>query len=152
MFGGEWDINDNLILNLEGYFKQYNQVINYNREKASVSDPDYIAEKGEAFGVDLFTRYTIENSYAQVGYSLAKVNRMYGTHTYSPNFDRRHNLNMLIGHSFGRNKSWDCNIRWALGSGFPFTQTLAFYEQQNFNGGIDGNPNTSNGNYRFQRF
>lgn len=145
VFGGEWDVNDRLQVNAETYFKEYNQVINYNREKTSISDPDYIAEEGVAYGVDLFTRYNLEHSFFQVGYSIARVTRTFGDNTYAPNFDRRHNLNMLAGHSFGKNQSWDLNIRWALGSGFPFTQTVAFYEQQNFGGGIDGNPINGNG-------
>jgi hypothetical protein len=145
VFGGEWDVNDRLQLNAEAYLKEYNQVINYNREKTSISDPDYIAEEGLAYGIDLFARYSLDDSYFQVGYSIARVNRTFGDNTYAPAFDRRHNLNMLAGHSFGRNKSWDFNIRWALGSGFPFTQTVAFYEQLNFGGGVDGNPINSNG-------
>ena len=41
---------------------------------------------------------------------------------YNPNFDRRHNINFVASYNYGKNKSWKTDLRWNLGSGFPFTQ------------------------------
>jgi hypothetical protein len=48
--------------------------------------------------------------------------------------------------NFGKAKEWDFNLRWNLGSGFPFTQTVAFYENLNLNGGLNQDISGQNGN------
>ena len=46
---------------------------------------------------------------------------------------------------FGKNDSWKADIRWNLGSGFPFTQTQGFYENLTFSDGINTDYTTANG-------
>ncbi len=144
--GIEWDINDNWELNLEPYVKYWNQHININVQKQVAADPDFIMETSRAEGIDFLAKYDKDELFIQFGYSLARITRTFGSVTYSPNFDRRHNLNFLAGYKFGSQKQFEADIRWNLGSGFPFTQTQVFYENVNFLGGIDRNPNLYNGN------
>lgn len=144
--GIETDLSDALTIDGEVYVKDFNQLININREKIKSQDPDYIAERGLAIGLDLLLKYRLPHTTFQVSYSLARNTRYYGTQVYAPIFDRRHNLNAIASHNFGKNKSWELNGRFSLGSGFPFTQTVGFFEQQKFPGGIDANPITGNGN------
>ena len=35
---------------------------------------------------------------------------------------------MVFSHVIDKKKLWDFNLRWNYGSGFPFTQTQAYYE------------------------
>jgi hypothetical protein len=65
------------------------------------------------------------------------VRRDDGVMEYAPHFDRRHNVNLVASYKFGRNNSWKTDVRWNLGSGFPFTQTQGFYESLNFQDGIN---------------
>ena len=58
-------------------------------------------------------------------YSLGKVLRWDGIRTYSPLFDRRHNINLVGTQNFG--EGWEVNVRWNFGSGLPFTQTQGYY-------------------------
>ena len=64
---------------------------------------------------------------------------------YYPHFDRRHNSNLVASYNFGRNNSWKTDLRWNLGSGFPFTQTKGFYENLTFSQGINTNYTNNSG-------
>ena len=144
--GVEYDIGRNVTFNLEGYLKSFGQMLNINRNKLSASDPNFIVESGEAYGMDFNMDFKKGNWDVWLTYSLAFVNRFDGNQTYPTNFDRRHNSNVLITYRFGENKSWEFSGRWNLGTGFPFTLTEGFYGRYDFNEGLNedlltGNPN-----------
>jgi hypothetical protein len=50
ILGFEADIYEDLDLEMEGYYKRYNQLININRNKVLPQDPDYMIETGDAYG------------------------------------------------------------------------------------------------------
>ena len=52
---------------------------------------------------------------------------------------------MVGAYNWGKDASWEFDVRWNFGSGFPFTLTQGFYEQINFNSGINTNYTTQNG-------
>ena len=54
-------------------------------------------------------------------------------------------MNLVTSYRFGKNDSWKADIRWNLGSGFPFTQTQGFYENLTFSNGINTDYTTANG-------
>jgi hypothetical protein len=130
--GVEIDISDRLSINVEPYLKRFTQLININRNKLSATDPDFITETGDAYGIDLSARYQGPKIYIWATYSLGRVTRNDGLVEYPTIFDRRHNVNLLVSRVFGSNDSWEASLRWNLGSGFPFTQTQGFYEQNNY--------------------
>ncbi len=119
----------NLTFNLEPYLKQFPVVVNLNRDRFSAAQTQYVVEEGLARGVDLAFTYKRGGFLAQGSYSLTSVTREYGALEYRPNFDRRHNVNLLGTYQFGARKSFEVSARWNLGSGFPFTPTGGFYEQ-----------------------
>ena len=45
---------------------------------------------------------------------------------------------------------WKTDVRWNLGSGFPFTQTQGFYENLNFQDGINTDYTSVNGDLGIQ--
>lgn len=143
ILGFEFDITENFSINLEGYYKQFPQMTNLNRNKiypdnadnADIPDQykkDFIVENGEAYGGDFVAKYTGKRLYIWAVYSLSKVNRWDGQKQYSPVFDRRHNVNVVATYAFGKDKSWEVNARFNFGSGLPFTQTQGNYESINF--------------------
>jgi hypothetical protein len=134
--GFEVDVNKHLELNIEGYFKDFTQLIDVNRFKLKGSDPNYVAETGDAKGIDMSARYTNAGLFLWSTYSLTFVNRYDGEQTYPTNFDRRHNVNLLAAYNFGNKRSWEFAARWNFGSGFPFTLTQGFYNDIDFNKGI----------------
>lgn len=127
ILGLEYDPISSLSINLEGYFKNFSQLISVNRYKMLDKDSEFIWEKGRAYGGDISVKYEQKGVYLWFVYSLGWVQRYDGKITYAPHFDRRHNINLVASYSFGKRRSWEINCRWNFGTGFPFTQTQAYY-------------------------
>jgi hypothetical protein len=155
--GFEIDLPKHLTLNLEGYYKNFRQIENINRDKVfedndanfdkpDVLKKDFIIETGEAYGAEALLTYDRKDLYVWVAYTLSWVTRNTGTQEYYPFFDRRHNLNLVAAYKFGKKKLWEANARWNFGSPFPFTRTSGFYEQLTFDNGVGTDVTHQNGN------
>jgi hypothetical protein len=134
--GVEIDILDNFDLNIEGYYKDYTQLLSLNRNKLEKQAPDFVVETGKAYGIDFSGKIEGKRAYLWGAYSLGYVTRFDGTQEYPPVFDRRHNMNLVATYLAGKKKEWEIGARWNLGSGFPFTKTQGFYTSYNFNDGV----------------
>lgn len=146
VLGFEYDLGEHTTINLEPYIKIFDPFISVNLNKRTASDADFILEKGNAQGIDFQVKYDDKKLFLQLGYSFAVVTRQFGDTVYAPNYDRRHNLNVLAGYKFGHNNSWSFDLRWNYGSGFPFTQTAGFYElMPPTGGGVVNDPRNYNG-------
>jgi hypothetical protein len=143
--GIEFDLTDKIELNVEPYYKAFPQLISLNRNKQSVSDPNFITETGSARGIDLLLQYRSNNIFVWTAYSLGYVRRNDGEQEYPTHFDRRHNANFIFSYKFGRNDNWESSIRWNFGTGFPFTLTQGFYNNLPFSDGIDTDIVSENG-------
>ncbi len=136
VFGVEVDITPNLEFNVEPYFKRFTQLIAVNRNKLLATDPNFTTETGDAYGIDFLVRYDKDDLYLWLTYSHGYVNRFDGEQTYPTIFDRRNNVNFLATYDFGEKKDWQASMRFNFGSGFPFTLTQGFYNQNYFTDGI----------------
>ena len=145
VFGVEVDLTDRLEMNVEPYYKLFTQLINLNRNKTSGADPDFATETGDAYGLDISFKYETSRLYLWSTYSLGYVKRDDGEQTYPTVFDRRHNVNFLATYSAGETKEWEFSARWNMGSGFPFTLTQGFYQQFNFDNGVNTDFLSGNG-------
>lgn len=144
--GIEIDLMNNLSMNIEGYWKNFNQLIVVNRNKTRQDIPNYTTEEGVAYGGDITLKYQLPSLYLWGTYALGYVNRNDGTQIFPTIFDRRHNVNLMANYQFSHDKSWELGLRWNYGSGFPFTQTSAFYNQIGFKDGENTNIITENPN------
>ena len=142
--GFEKDIGTGLQLNVEGFIKDFTQLVVINRNKTRQSQPDFATEIGEAYGVDFSAKYETSKFYLWATYSLAFVNRFDGDQEFPTVFDRRHNVNFLTTYTFGQDQDFLFSLRWNLGSGFPFTQTVAFYDNNTFQEGVSTQYETDN--------
>ncbi|MEZ4722334.1 MAG: TonB-dependent receptor [Flavobacteriales bacterium] len=156
ILGAEFDVTRKINVNIEGYYKQFTQVTNVNRNKIfddtdnnadrpDVLKKDYIIETGDAYGCDFVLKYDLNDINLYAVYSISKVTRWDGLQKYAPVFDRRHNVNFVGSYEFGKSRLWEFDARWNMGSGFPFTQTLGFYEKYDFSDGTGTDILTSNG-------
>ena len=143
--GTEFDVYTNLVLNVEGYYKDFNQLTSMNRNQqysdyeAPKGTPellrkDFMVEKGRAYGLDVSLKYENMRWYLWGAYSLGYVNKDYEDvnkqiHTYRTHYDRRHNVNLMATYTAGPKHQWEISARWNFGTGFPFTQVSAFYEK-----------------------
>jgi len=154
--GLELDLNEKWTVNIEGYVKDFGQLINLNRNKIYEDDTqndeiadelkkDFVVESGLAKGIDFLIKYNNQTTSLWMVYSLGKVTKTDAFETYAPHFDRRHNLNIVASRIFGKDKSWTFDMRWNYGSGFPFTETQGYYENVNFEDGINTDITQSNG-------
>ena len=132
-------------IQVEAYIKDFTQLTNINREMISNYDNEFIIERGLAKGVDFLLKYKNKQLYLWTVYSLGIIQRYDEGNVYFPHFDRRHNVNFVSSFTFGNNNSWKADVRWNLGSGFPFTQTQGYYENIPFTGGINTDYITQNG-------
>jgi hypothetical protein len=157
ILGAEYDLNRKINFNIEGYYKQFGQLTNINRdkifkdnadnsEKPDSLKKDFIIESGDAFGVDFVFKYEYKRLYVWAVYSHSYVRRWDGIREYYPVFDRRHNVNFLTTYAFGKDANWEFSARWNLGSGFPFTPTQGFYQKFDFQDGIYTDYTTANTN------
>ena len=146
--GTEFDVFDNITLNVEGYFKDFRQLTNMNRNQiysesnhpsyaSEVEWRDFMLENGKAYGIDVSVKYEYLRWYFWAAYSLAYVNKNYENAeremiNYRTHYDRRHNINLIMTYTGGARKQWEFSGRWNVGSGFPFTQVSGFYEHYQF--------------------
>jgi len=142
--GFEYDLNNNIQFNIEGYYKDFPQLIVVNRNKTDRSQADYVVETGKAYGVDFTFKYEVPGLYVWATYSHGYVNRNDGEQEYPTVFDRRHNVNMLITYDLDKKGSWQVSGRWNMGSGFPFTKTKGFYNYLDYLGGVGTSYQTEN--------
>ena len=164
IIGGEFDLTNNMTINLEGYWKDFVQLTNINRNKIYADTPanyaipellkkDFTKETGDAYGFDVSLKYEDQHWYLWAVYALGFVNREYEKATedgtvmvkYPPHFDRRHNINLILTYTAGAKRQWEFSGRWNFGSGFPFTQVQGFYEYYSFQDGINFDYTNTNG-------
>lgn len=150
--GFEFDLPWGITTNIEGYWKNFNQLTNINRSKIfednqqNITVPellkkDFMVETGDAYGFDLSVKFENKNWYVWAVYALGYVKRNYEHivdgqvvySSYAPHFDRRHNINLLVTYTCGKKRQWEFSGRWNFGSGFPFTKIKGFYEYLPFN-------------------
>lgn len=148
--GFEFDITKNLNFQVEGYLKNFSQIITVNRNKIFEDNSqnyqrpdsikkDFLMETGYAYGVDFWAKYSTKKIYLWFVYSLGWVKRDDGKKIYEPIHDRRHNVNFVVTYKFGNKLSWNVSARWNIASGFPFTQIQGYYELPDFYQNIDYN-------------
>jgi len=135
--GGEYQLLPNFLINIEGWYKDFTQLTNINRERLFPEDPVFITEIGYAYGADLTLRYQTPTLSLYGTYSYQYNHRSDFRQAYFPLWDRRHTANFVGAYSWGawqnvvrgRERRWEASVRWTLGSGLPFTQTLGFFEK-----------------------
>ena len=162
ILGAEFDLGKNVTVNVEGYWKDFVQLTNINRNKIypeSQSDvpdllkKDFVKETGDAYGCDISVKFEDKHWYIWAVYALGFVTREYEKAVenevvltqYAPHFDRRHNVNVIVTYTAGSKRQWEFSGRWNFGSGFPFTQVQGFYEYYSFQDGINFDYTNTNG-------
>jgi hypothetical protein len=117
----------NFSLSLQAYYKIYTSLVNYNRDKINRFDPDYVEGHGDASGLEMLLRYAARSYDLYGSYSLSAASITSQGLTYAPRYDRTHSVNLLaVVRPF---TGLSVSLRWEYGSGFPYSQTLAFYNK-----------------------
>ena len=143
--GLQWQ-RHGLTLKTELYFKWFDQLIEINRDKRKVADPDFVTEQGVSYGISFGAEWMYRNWNVNGHYTYAKADRTIVGDWLPAIFDRRHQFNILVRWS-PSDKGWNASVRGQTGSGFPFTRTAGFYPVLNWDSGLftnvaDGDNNT----------
>ncbi len=126
--GVEGPITGSFAASMQGYFKDFNNLTSYNRNKVSPQSNDYLGDgKATAYGAELLLRFGSALLDLYGAYSYGWVSMTAGGLTYYPRYDVRHHINLLS--AFRPWKDFELTMRWEFTSGYPFTQTMGFYDR-----------------------
>jgi hypothetical protein len=129
-------VTEQASLSLEGYHKHYNSMVVYNQDKILSSDPDYVQGRGNADGVELMLRSRSTWIDLYGAYSLSWVRIDNEGFVYYPRYDRRHHVNLMaIVHPL---KALNVTLRWEYGSGFPFSETVGYFNRLTLDNALPG--------------
>jgi len=118
---------------IEPYYKKYYNLLiphSYDRFFSEPSESLQVSD-GYSMGVDLFFKKSYRNVFGWISYSLGYTRRWDGDRYYAPRYDRRHNLNIILGYKIPRVipvlKNATLNIRWYFATGLPYAEDLGRY-------------------------
>lgn len=119
-------------ISVEVYHKWINNVIDY-RDNANIFLNQHIATQirtgqGKAYGLELLLEKKKGKFKGWVSYTLSKVQRtiegVNNHQTYSPRYDRRHNLSVIVSHDLGKRWQISANYSYITGAGITVPQGL----------------------------
>ena len=119
---------------VEAYVRSFDGVVTLNLSDDTNTDSDDLSSgSGLSYGTDFLLRKETGSVRGWVALSLLKAERTFPDQlspghpdlTYSPVFDRRVDLDVVLQHPFFW--GWDAGLRWNFGSGIPYTRAVGSY-------------------------
>ncbi|MFN6944528.1 MAG: TonB-dependent receptor [Cytophagaceae bacterium] len=118
---------------VEAYYKYMNNAVDFKDFAQIFLNPNIETEirRGVAwsYGLEFFIRKIKGKTTGWISYTLSKTERRIpGINqgmVYPADFDRRHNLNLVLTHDLS--KRWNISGNWVYGSGRPMTLPAARY-------------------------
>jgi hypothetical protein len=125
--GIDIDIMHGVQFSVEGYYKLLQNIPIVNDSKFTKADPDLLSGKGESYGWEFLTNYSIDPFNFSVSYTLSWAYKEVSNWTYYPKYDTRHAGNIILEFNLG--EGWIASSVWNYNSGFPFTELIGFYDK-----------------------
>jgi hypothetical protein len=133
--GLEWRAGNSWLFSLEGYLREFDDVITENFGE-NPNDPadDFLRGRGRSYGVDLFAQRFRGNTTGWITVGWLKALRTFPDYRsvgfadeieFPPIFDRRIDVDVVLNHDF-----WDSaqvGLRWNFGTGLPFTEAVGVF-------------------------
>lgn len=129
--GVEQWLGRGLTVSLEGYYKDYNHLLE-TRYGQMFTRPDSLLEAdGSSWGADLMLRIPEGWCNGWLSYSYMWTRRSIGDEAYHPHYDRRHSVNLVLNVP---QLVWgvDLSARWTLGTGLPYAGIIGYYRRYNY--------------------
>ena len=117
----EWSVD------VEFYHKSLSNLVEFQSQvrldnNAPLSDL-FLQGTGRAYGGELFLRRTAGRTTGWIGYTLGWTYQTFPEinkgEEFSPKYDRRHDLSVVLNHDLGR--GWNTNLTWVYGTGQAYT-------------------------------
>lgn len=118
-------------LRVEGYYKNFNNLVTPNRaQDLRVRGDEFIPASGYAWGADLMARRYTGRLRWMVSYGFTKAMRRSEGRVFPPGHDRRHTLNIMLQGPgpFGG----DAAARWGYGSPLPYTGFIGEWKHRQY--------------------
>ncbi len=126
----------NINFSIETYYKKLNNLVT-NKEGttyySSIVNRESCFEKngkGNAYGIEFLLQKDKGKTKFWISYTISKSTRQFENinfgKVYPFEFDRRHNINIVITQKLKKNIDFSAN--WIFGSGYPFTLPIAIYD------------------------
>ena len=125
--------DDDTKLTIEPYYKKYFNLLIPREYDMYFSQPSESLKvsSGYAFGIDFFLKKNYRDIFGWISYSFGYTRRKQFDRYYAPRYDRRHNLNIVLGYKIPQSvpvlNNGTFNLRWYLASGLPYAEDLARY-------------------------
>jgi hypothetical protein len=133
IIGFEQWIDKDTKFTIESYYKKYENLLiphSYDRFFSEPSESLQVSD-GYSMGLDVFFKKSYKRIFGWVSYSLGYTRRWDGDRYYAPRYDRRHNLNIIMGvHIPGKIpilRNAKLNLRWYFATGLPYAEDLGRY-------------------------
>ncbi|MCX6152231.1 MAG: TonB-dependent receptor [Ignavibacteriales bacterium] len=130
VIGADINITENLMLNIEGYYKLLHNITELNKDKVDAEDPDLVSISGESYGWEFMLNYLDQKINATVSYTLSWAYKNLNNWIYYPRYDSRHQVTVNLSYDLG--SRWNASAIWTLSTGQPFTQIEGFYDKLYF--------------------
>ncbi len=127
IFGTELDFSENLILEIEGFYKTFENLAELNENKVYSWDNDFVTASGESYGGELISTYNNPLFSFTASYALSWTFKTQDDFTYHPGYDSRHALNLILDFNLGA--GWHAGAVWFYNSGRPFTRQVGYYDK-----------------------
>jgi len=133
VFGIEKWFDDKTRLTVEPYYKRYYNLLIPKEYDIIISTPTESLKVGSGYstGFDIFFKKSYKDVFGWINYSLCFTRRKVDGSYYSPRYDRRHNLNIVLGFTLPAYipivKNSTLNLRWYFATGLPYAEDLARY-------------------------
>ena len=124
--GAEQWLKRDLVLTLEGYYKDYSNLLETRYGEYFTPPDSLLAADGYSLGADVMLRKTEGWVNGWISYSYAWTRRNIGDEVYHPHYDRRHNANVVLTFP---HLVWgmDVSAKWTLGTGLPYSGVVSYY-------------------------
>lgn len=116
---------------IEPYYKKYYNLLIPTEDDIYFSAPTESLQLGDGYsaGVDVFLKKTLKDIFGWISYSISFTKRRLEEGYYSPRYDRRHNLNIVLGITIPKSipllKNGTLSTRWYFATGLPYAQDIA---------------------------
>lgn len=121
-------------LRVEGYYKRYQRLLEWNpAEDFGVHGDEFTEGGGHSYGVDVLVRQLeIGAAAGWLSYSYGVSHREQEGTSYFPPQDRRHSLNLVGSYRAGR---YVLGAHFAYGSGLPYTSVVGQFNKWRYDPG-----------------
>jgi hypothetical protein len=123
--GVEHWLRDDAVFKLEGYYKDYSDLLETRRGSEFTPPESLLTADGYSLGADVMLRKSQGIVTGWVGYSFMWTQRRVGDEVFFPHYDRRHSVNVVLEFPA---VFWgiDASAHWSLGTGLPYAGIVGY--------------------------